>query len=749
MSATTNTTSNKTSNTRYSDYQSRSNLSIAPQLCQFIEGEVLPDLQINADTFWQHFSNLINEFAPRNKALLVARERMQTAIDQWYLNQPSDQPATDAEQIAFLRGIGYIADDVEDFTISTDNADDAIARIPGPQLVVPVKNARYALNATNARWGSLYDALYGTNVIEHVTESPTATSGGYDAARGAEVIRYGRQFLDQATPLTRGSHADASAYIIENGQLKVTVNSTTSALKNPEQFVGYTGNADTPKSILLKNNHLHIELLFDNNGVIGKDDAASMQDIILESAITTIQDCEDSVAAVDAEDKTLVYRNWIGLMRGSLQTEFNKGGRVVARGLNADREFISPNGKAFSLSGRSLLLVRNVGHLMTNDAVLDANGEAIPEGIMDGIVTATIALYDMQKRNSLSNSTTGSMYIVKPKMHGPEEVTFTCDLFSKIEQQLEIPANSIKLGIMDEERRTSLNLKACIHAAKDRVIFINTGFLDRTGDEIHTAMEAGPILPKELIKDADWISAYEASNVVIGLQCGLSGKAQIGKGMWAMPDEMKAMVETKDGHPKSGANCAWVPSPTAATLHVMHYHQTDVLAVQQNMLNTLAGKPSKDYRAALVRAPVMAMPHNLNAEAIQQQLDNNIQGILGYVVRWINDGVGCSKVPNIHNVGLMEDRATLRISSQHVANWLHHNICTGEQILESLKRMAVIVDEQNADDKHYQAMAPNFDNSIAFKAASALIFEGKEQPSGYTEPLLHKMRQLQKQQAGA
>ena len=749
MSATTNTTNNKTSHTLYSDYQSRSSLSVAPQLCQFIEGEVLPDLQIDTNVFWQHFSDLINEFAPRNKALLLERERMQTAIDQWYLNQPSDQQATDAEQIAFLRGIGYIADDVEDFTISTDNADDAIACIPGPQLVVPVKNARYALNATNARWGSLYDALYGTNVIEHVTESPTATSGGYDAARGAEVIRYGRQLLDQATPLTSGSHADASAYIIENGQLNVTVNLKTSALKNPEQFVGYTGSADAPTSILLKNNHLHIELLFDNNGVIGKDDTASMQDIILESAITTIQDCEDSVAAVDAEDKTLVYRNWLGLMRGNLQTEFNKGNRIVARGLNADRQFVSPNGKAFSLSGRSLLLVRNVGHLMTNDAVLDANGEAIPEGIMDGIVTATIALYDMQKRNSLSNSTTGSMYIVKPKMHGPEEVTFTCDLFSKIEQQLEIPANSIKLGIMDEERRTSLNLKACIHAAKDRVIFINTGFLDRTGDEIHTAMEAGPILPKELIKDADWISAYEASNVVIGLQCGLSGKAQIGKGMWAMPDEMKAMVETKDGHPKSGANCAWVPSPTAATLHVMHYHQTDVLAVQQNMLNTLAGKPNEDYRAALVRAPVMAMPHNLNAEAIQQQLDNNIQGILGYVVRWINDGVGCSKVPNIHNVGLMEDRATLRISSQHVANWLYHNICTGEQIIESLKRMAVIVDEQNADDKHYQAMAPNFDNSIAFKAASALIFEGKEQPSGYTEPLLHKMRQLQKQKVSA
>jgi len=737
MSANKTTTDNPI----YSDYVSRNSLSVSPQLCEFIETEVLADLPIDADTFWQNFSELLSEFSPRNKALLLTRENMQAAIDQWHLKQiDKKDKATDAEQITFLREIGYIAADVEDFTITTDNADDAIACIPGPQLVVPVKNARYALNATNARWGSLYDALYGTNVID----SPVAKKSGYDPLRGAEVIRFARHFLDQATPLTNGSHADASAYTIHNGQLSITVNSETIALKKPEQFVGYTGNADAPKSILLKNNHLHIELLFDNTGVIGKDDAAGMQDIVLESAITTIQDCEDSVAAVDAADKTLVYRNWLGLMRGDLKTSFKKGDKVLERGLAADREFTSANGEAFSLSGRSLLLVRNVGHLMTNDAVLDTNGEAIPEGIMDGIITATIALYDMQKRNSLSNSTTGSMYIVKPKMHGPEEVTFTCDLFSKIEQQLEIPANSIKLGIMDEERRTSLNLKACIYAAKDRVIFINTGFLDRTGDEIHTAMEAGPILPKELIKDADWISAYEASNVVIGLQCGFSGKAQIGKGMWAMPDEMKAMVETKDGHPKSGANCAWVPSPTAATLHVMHYHQTDVLAVQQAMLEGLANSQSEDYRSALVRIPVMAMPHNLDATAIQQQLDNNIQGMLGYVVRWINDGVGCSKVPNIHNVGLMEDRATLRISSQHVANWLHHGICTEEQVLESLKRMAVVVDGQNADDASYQAMAPEFEKSIAFKAACALIFEGKEQPSGYTEPLLHEMRRMQK-----
>ncbi|MGB2272474.1 MAG: malate synthase G [Pseudomonadales bacterium] len=740
MSATNNANSNDTAND-YSDYLNRGKLRVSPLFCAFIEAEVLPDLDINTETFWQHFSELLNEFTPRNKDLLLTRAKMQTAIDQWHADQKDNQKnkASDAEQIAFLREINYIVDDVDDFTITTDNADDAIARIPGPQLVVPVKNARYALNATNARWGSLYDALYGTDVIE----SATASSGGYDAARGAEVIRYGRHFLDQATPLANDSHADASAYSIKNNTLVVTANSEQQGLKNPEQFVGYTGNVDAPSSILLKNNHLHIELLFDKNGVIGRDDAASMQDIVLESAITTIQDCEDSVAAVDAEDKTLVYRNWLGLMRGTLQTSFKKDGKVLERGLSADRAFLAPNGEAFSISGRSLLLVRNVGHLMTNDTVLDAEGEAIPEGIMDGIVTATIALYDMQNRNRLSNSTTGSMYIVKPKMHGPDEVKFTCDLFSKIEQQLAIPANSIKLGIMDEERRTSLNLKACIHAAKERVIFINTGFLDRTGDEIHTAMEAGPILPKEKIKDADWISAYESSNVAIGLQCGFSGKAQIGKGMWAMPDEMKAMVETKDGHPKSGANCAWVPSPTAATLHVMHYHQTDVLAVQQKMLDQLT-EQSEDYRPALVRIPVMAMPHSLDDKAIQQQLDNNNQGILGYVVRWINDGVGCSKVPNIHNVGLMEDRATLRISSQHVANWLHHNICTKDQVLASLQRMAVVVDGQNASDPDYHAMAPDFDNSIAFKAACALIFEGKEQPSGYTEPLLHQMRRLQK-----
>lgn len=732
----------ETTSTPYSDYLSRAGLSIAPILCGFIENEVLPDLAINTDDFWRNFANVLAEFAPRNAELLLERENLQRQINQWH-QANAGKKISESEQLSFLRSIGYIANEVENFSITTDNSDDAIARIPGPQLVVPVKNARYALNATNARWGSLYDALYGSNVIE----SPASTSKGYDKVRGDAVIQYTREFLDKAVPLANGSHIASTAYTIVDQQLIITLaDGQQSALKNPALFAGFTGDKSTPSSILLKNNQLHIELLFDNRGVIGKDDSAAIQDVILESAITTIQDCEDSVAAVDAEDKTMVYRNWLGLMRGNLQTSFKKGNEIVQRGLADDRQFTSPQGDAISLSGRSLLLVRNVGHLMTNDAILDADAKAIPEGIMDGIITSTISLYDMRKLNRLSNSSTGSMYIVKPKMHGPDEVKFTCDLFSKIESLLSLPANSIKLGIMDEERRTSLNLKACIHAAKDRVIFINTGFLDRTGDEIHTAMEAGPMLPKEAIKDAEWIGAYEKSNVAIGLQCGFSGKAQIGKGMWAMPDEMKAMVESKGVHPASGANCAWVPSPTAATLHAMHYHLCNVLDVQQSILKEIANKDI-DYRTSLLHIPVLENRDELDDETIQKQLDNNIQGMLGYVVRWINDGVGCSKVPNIYNVGLMEDRATLRISSQHVANWLHHNICSDEQVLTTLKRMAVIVDEQNASDEDYQAMAPEFGDSLAFQTACALIFKGAQQPSGYTEPLLHQMRRLQKQQA--
>ena len=726
-------------------YLERNNLHVAPVLARFIETEVLPDLGISGEQFWQNFSALLAEFTPRNRDLLADRAAMQEKIDQWYSQRGQVSAARDEsseidQQIEFLKSINYIVDEVDDFTIATDHADEAIARIAGPQLVVPVKNARYALNATNARWGSLYDALYGSNIIQ----STDSSQGGYDPVRGAEVIRFARAHLDHAVPLAEGSHADARAYSVQDGQLLVSLGKTSTTLADSTQLAGYTGNPSAPESLLLKKNQLHIELQFDSTGNIGSDDKANIQDIILESAITTIQDCEDSVAAVDAEDKTEVYRNWLGLMRGDLNTSFNKGGELKQRGLNPDRHYHSANGEPFSLSGRSLLLVRNVGHLMTNPAVLDSHQQPVPEGIMDGIVTATIALYDMQQKNTLANSTTGSMYIVKPKMHGPEEVQFTCDLFSRIEQQLGLPENRLKLGIMDEERRTSLNLKACIQAAKDRVIFINTGFLDRTGDEIHTAMHAGPILPKEAIKDTAWIKAYELSNVAIGLACGFSGRAQIGKGMWAMPDEMLAMFETKDGHPKSGANCAWVPSPTAATLHAMHYHITDVLAVQKDLVQQQV-KTNADYRRDLVSLPLMSLPHDLDQATIQQQLDNNNQGILGYVVRWINDGVGCSKVPNIHNVGLMEDRATLRISSQHIANWLHHKVCTEEQVRDSLQRMALVVDQQNAGDKSYQAMGPAFEESIAFQAASALIFQGKKQPSGYTEPLLHAMRLRQKQ----
>ena len=731
-------------NTRY---LTRDTLHVAPVFAHFIETEVLPELNLSSEQFWENFSVLLREFGPRNRDLLADRTTMQKKIDQWYLQQQGQPNPTINEsdwidqQITFLKSINYITDEVDDFHITTDHADDAIARIAGPQLVVPVNNARYALNATNARWGSLYDALYGSNIVQ----SPDNGINDYDPVRGAEVIRFGRAHLDQALPLANGSHADATAYTIHEGQLLISVSETTTTLADTSQLAGYKGSPSAPTSVLLKKNQLHLELQFDPNGTIGRDDKANIQDIILESALTTIQDCEDSVAAVDAEDKTTVYRNWLGLMRGDLSTSFKKDGQVKQRGLNPDREYLSPNGESFSLPGRSLLLVRNVGHLMTNHTVLDEHRAPVPEGIMDGIVTATIALFDMQQKNTLANSQTGSMYIVKPKMHGPEEVQFTCDLFSRIEQQLGLPENRLKLGIMDEERRTSLNLKACIHTAKDRVIFINTGFLDRTGDEIHTAMQAGPILPKEAIKETAWIKAYELSNVAVGLACGFSGKAQIGKGMWAMPDEMQAMLETKDSHPKSGANCAWVPSPTAATLHAMHYHLTDVLAVQKTLLAQQANN-NIDYRLNLTKLPLMTMPHILDDHEIQQQLDNNNQGILGYVVRWINDGVGCSKVPNIHNVGLMEDRATLRISSQHIANWLHHKICTEQQVMDSLQRMARVVDQQNIDDEGYQAMGAEFDDSIAFQTAMALIFQGKDQPSGYTEPLLHAMRQRQKQQ---
>lgn len=726
-----------------SSYLPRSSIQVAVPLCQFIEQEVLPDLNIEAGEYWQQFSALLKEFSPINKALLEKREALQIKIDEW--NNWHGHAGAD-EQLQFLKDIGYLVNEPDAFSIGTTNVDQEIATIAGPQLVVPLKNARYALNAANARWGSLYDALYGSDVIPR-DDIPTKNKG-YDPVRGGAVIKYAREFLNQTIPLEGSNHFHAIAYSVAAGRLIVEEpNGRHSGLVNPDQFIGYTGTAKNPTSVILRNHGLCLELCFDRQGNIGNDDHAGMQDILLESALTTIQDCEDSVAAVDAEDKTEVYRNWLGLMRGNLTTKFKKGNKSLTRGLVDDKEYVDRNDEAATLPSRSLLLIRNVGHLMNNDAVLDQAGNPIPEGIMDGLITSTIALYDLRKINQRPNSRTGSLYIVKPKMHGPEEVSFSCNLFNAIESMLSIPKNTIKIGIMDEERRTTLNLKACIHAAKERVIFINTGFLDRTGDEIHTAMDAGPMVPKAQMKNTAWIQAYETANVDIGLQCGFSGRAQIGKGMWAMPDEMAKMMASKIEHPRSAANCAWVPSPTAATLHAMHYHQVDVLQLQQEK-NAAISALSADHRLNqlrdLVTLPIVADPTSLTAPTIKAELDNNIQSLLGYVVRWINDGVGCSKVPDINNVGLMEDRATLRISSQHIANWLHHGICSHQQVQETLERMAKIVDQQNSDDPDYQCLARNDYNNIAFQAASALIFQGREQPSGYTEPLLHAMRKQQK-----